>query len=829
MLTYNYEEKAVRLDHFMEDARGKALDRPTRLRLVRQLAEVLRYAHARRLVHRALAPQNILVSLEQGAPLLKVMNWHTGRGIEQTTGTAHLGDMVANESTAYMAPETFSAPQLADVACDVFSLGCVAYLLLTGQPPAADQLGLATRLKEHQGLLLDAVLDGTPAALASLVRKATHPDVSQRHESVDTFLRELDKVEKEARSWEESDHTVDPFEAAPEDRLHGDWLLVRRLGQGAISTAFLVRHEGTGELLVLKLPTNPTQNERLELEAETLSRLDHRRIVKLRELLWVGTRRGLLLTSAGEETLADRLAKEGSLGLELLQRFGEDLLEAAEYLEDQGIAHRDLKPANLGVRKVGKDEALHLTLFDFSLTRERPDNLRIGTPGYRDPFLSKTRPWDGAAERYSLAATLYEMATGTLPQWGDGRSDPALVACELQVDEERFARGLEAGFSRFFRRALHREARERYPSVEAMRSAWGKLFTTQRVELQPAPITLPEQVTGTLDLLETTQDPKLLQVFERLEVRTVEQLVACPRSRIRMLKGLGSQTRKDLLEHQMLLESKLERPVEPVSGASLESLVEALVPKEKADRAFSIQYLGPAGGSSWPTGSEAAQGAQLAKSESYKLLPRLRKRWDKLDVLRTVCDELVAALGSSGARLNPQNWLRCCWDRAAAFPTTPGPGSAWAKPSCGRLWKSSRCSRWHGWTSTGWASGCWWRRAQRCIPTSPRWQRPPTGSSCRSRSPRAREWPRSSWGSFPAKWLGGGARAVSLPWRRGSAARWPCRAAGSPILRGWPRTEPCSCAPGSWPAGRCCGQGTSPRCCAAGFHWPGRCRRGRPS
>lgn len=655
MLTYHYEEKAVRLDQFMEDPRGKALDRPTRLRLLRQLAEVLRYAHARRLIHRALAPQNMLVSFELGAPFLKVMNWHTGRDVEQTTGTTHLEDLVADESTAYMAPETLSAPQLADEACDIFSLGCVGYLLLTGQPPASDQLGLATRLKEHQGLRLGAVLDGAPPLLEQLIREATDPDVSRRPESVDVFLRRLDEVDKELKNWEESDHVVDPFEAAPDERVLGPWLLVRRLGQGAISTAFLVRHESSGEQLVLKLPTNAIHNERLEVEAEALARLDHRRIVKLRESVWVGTRRGLLLTSAGEETLADRLGKEGSLGLELLQRFGDDLLEAAEYLEDQGIAHRDLKPANLGVKKVGKDEALHLTLFDFSLTRERPDNLRVGTPGYRDPFLTKTRPWDAAAERYSLAATLYEMATGTMPQWGDGRSDPALVQCELQVDEERFARGLEEGFSRFFRRALHREARERFPSVEAMRSAWNKLFKAQpaKVSTEPAPISLPEQIAGTLELAETTQEPKLLQAFERLEVRTVEQFVACPRSRIRMLKGLGSQTRKELLQHQMLLESRLERQVEPAGEASVESLVEVLVPKEKTDRAFASQYLGLAGGSSWLTGPAAAQAAQLATAESYKILPRLRKRWDKLEMLRTVCDELVAALEKLGGVAQP--------------------------------------------------------------------------------------------------------------------------------------------------------------------------------
>ena len=49
------------------------------------------------------------------------------------------------------------------------------------------------------------------------------------------------------------------------------------------------------------------------------------------------------------------------------------------FIEERGIAHRDIKPDNIGVAPVGERGALHLVLFDFSLSRTPPDNIQAGT------------------------------------------------------------------------------------------------------------------------------------------------------------------------------------------------------------------------------------------------------------------------------------------------------------------------------------------------------------------------------------------------------------------------------------------------------------------
>src|SRR5262249_10547499 len=154
--------------------------------------------------------------------------------------------------------------------------------------------------------------------------------------------------------------------------------------------------------------------------------------------------------------------------LDLARRFGDNLLSAVDYLEQQGVAHRDIKPDNIGITPTGQSGQLRLVLFDFSLSRTPVDNIRAGTPRYLDPLLPLRRPprWDLAAERYAAAVTLYEMLTGKVPLWGDGRSDPALLDCEVTIEPELFDPHLRDDLVTFFAKALRREPKERFDNAE---------------------------------------------------------------------------------------------------------------------------------------------------------------------------------------------------------------------------------------------------------------------------------------------------------------------------------------------------------------------------
>jgi serine/threonine protein kinase len=249
-----------------------------------------------------------------------------------------------------------------------------------------------------------------------LIREATAPDLILRTESASDFLANLDKAEDELTS-SPKESLADPLDARKGDLLPHRLKVLRRLGGGTSAVALLVQRDD--EILVLKYAREAKDNDRLRREHEILASLRHELIVTCREFLaFPDGNAGFLMEYAGEwdrkkpgledqrtEAVRDTLAREikafGRLSLELLVRYGEDLLNVVRYLEEKGVAHRDLKPENIGIKEYAKK--LHLKVFDFSLSSAPLDNVRVGTPPYLEPFLQLRRhPWSigggGAAE-----------------------------------------------------------------------------------------------------------------------------------------------------------------------------------------------------------------------------------------------------------------------------------------------------------------------------------------------------------------------------------------------------------------------------------------------
>jgi len=168
-IIFEHDPTSIRLDHFLLQRR-ETLGVHERLDLIRQVAEVVRFAHDKKVVHRALSPQSILVTSADGPrPRIKVFNWQVGyRDASSSSGasriitaTSHVDRFVEDASTAYMAPEALTAEEsVVGEHLDVFSLGALAYHLFSGEPPAANGLELSNKLRETKGLQISSVLTG---------------------------------------------------------------------------------------------------------------------------------------------------------------------------------------------------------------------------------------------------------------------------------------------------------------------------------------------------------------------------------------------------------------------------------------------------------------------------------------------------------------------------------------------------------------------------------------------------------------------------------------------------------------------------------------------
>jgi serine/threonine protein kinase/membrane-associated phospholipid phosphatase len=138
---YDSGEAAGLLYYVMPYVEGhtlrERLDRETQLpideslQIIRNVANALSYAHKRGIVHRDIKPENILIS--EGYPV--VADFGIARALTEAGGDKLTQTGVAIGTPAYMSPEQVSEGAQVDGRSDLYSLGCVLYEMLAGQPP----------------------------------------------------------------------------------------------------------------------------------------------------------------------------------------------------------------------------------------------------------------------------------------------------------------------------------------------------------------------------------------------------------------------------------------------------------------------------------------------------------------------------------------------------------------------------------------------------------------------------------------------------------------------------------------------------------------------
>ena len=673
-IVFDHAEGSTRLDHWLVE-RERKLTLAQKLSVVQDLAEIVDYAHSRRLSHRALHPRAVFVTEpKRSRPALTVTDWQAGGRLAGATQVSQLSSasdgagleiFFDDEVRCYQAPEATTSADVPGSQLDVFALGTIAYRIVAGVPAATSAEELVSAVRSR-GLNLDAVVDGIPHTLVKLIYDATHGDPAKRLSTVADFRRGLEAVWEELTT-PEPEPVTDPLEAKKNDMLDGGLTVVRRLGTGATATALLVtRQEGEVKReLVLKVARDEQHAERLAAEAATLGGLKDSKVAALVEgPVIVGGRTCLLLESAGARTLAEEL-QGGRLVLDLVERYGRDLLDIVAFLDGEGVWHRDLKPANLAARPRPRDKQLRLCAFDFSMASTAATQLSAGTPPYLDPFLGPPRRlrFDAAAERYAAAVTLYEMATGTLPRWGDN-ANPSAITAEVTLDPATFDPSIAGRLTDFFGKALARDAGGRFDTIEEMADAWRSIFKDiPPSTLQPVgPFTTMLTVDSPLELANLTARAR--SALERLGVHTVGELLGYEPSALTRAKGVPDATRKEILAQARELRSALgTTAAEPVVddrplAHGVEAVFATLLPETNTRNAKEITamrvllgYVSTPDGSflRWPAQSDVARATGQAQPQISSWLRKYAKQWLDNSALTQVRDEVVALLDGRGA------------------------------------------------------------------------------------------------------------------------------------------------------------------------------------
>jgi len=116
----------------------KQLDTRKRLELFIQVCHAIQHAHQKGVIHRDIKPSNILVTMHDGVPVPKVIDFGIAKAIEEKLTDKTLFTIYGNfiGTPAYMSPEQaeFSGLDI-DTRSDIYSLGVLLYELLTGKTP----------------------------------------------------------------------------------------------------------------------------------------------------------------------------------------------------------------------------------------------------------------------------------------------------------------------------------------------------------------------------------------------------------------------------------------------------------------------------------------------------------------------------------------------------------------------------------------------------------------------------------------------------------------------------------------------------------------------
>lgn len=158
---------------------GLPMDPEQALRVTQQVAEALEYAHHRGLIHGSLGLDDILVTDSGQLTVL-------GVGVEQLRRLLE-PQGPANVST--LAPPEVVAGEAPDARADVFAVGALLYILLTGKMPAVGQ-----------PIALSQDLPAVPPAMDAVLTKALAADPSERYPDLFEMGRELRMASHSPRS-----------------------------------------------------------------------------------------------------------------------------------------------------------------------------------------------------------------------------------------------------------------------------------------------------------------------------------------------------------------------------------------------------------------------------------------------------------------------------------------------------------------------------------------------------------------------------------------------------------------------------------------------------
>jgi serine/threonine-protein kinase len=247
----------------------------------------------------------------------------------------------------------------------------------------------------------------------------------------------------------------------------------REIGRGGMAVVYLARdlkHRRNVAIKVLGPElASAIATERFLREIETAAGLQHPHIVPVYDSGEAGDLLLFVMPYIEGESLRERLARGGPLGIDEAAQVLRDLAPALDYAHAHGVVHRDVKPANImltdGLAMIadfGIARAVNASVGD----RLTTSGIVVGTPMYMSPEQASLESTDhGLGDQYSLACVMFEMLVGVPPFSGG----PSALLARHSMDPMPSIRTVRAtvppGVEAAIARAMAKTPADRFPTV----------------------------------------------------------------------------------------------------------------------------------------------------------------------------------------------------------------------------------------------------------------------------------------------------------------------------------------------------------------------------